>query len=205
MGRQLTPRGIDRKRQLMDFAARRFAEGGYHPTSVAEIVQGMGVGKGVFYWYFDSKESLLLEILKEAQTSLRRAQQAAIGDEADPVRRIEIGIRASMHWLDENRDLSTLTQFAATEQTFAPALRQGAKIAVADVVRHVKDAVAEGRIADADPEVLALCILGVTEQLAKVVLLRREVDPDEVADAAIAFCLEGLTGGTITPASSRLA
>jgi AcrR family transcriptional regulator len=199
--RQLTPRGIDRKRQLMDYAARRFAEGGYHPTSVAEIVHGMGVGKGVFYWYFDSKESLLLEILKESQTSLRRAQQAAIGDEPDPVRRIELGIRASMRWLDENRHLSTLTQFAATEETFAPALRQGAKIAVADVVRHVKDGVAEGRVADTDPEVLALCILGVTDQLAKAVLLRRQVDPDEVADAAIAFCLQGLQPGVVSPAS----
>ena len=29
----------------MDYAAARFAEGGYHPTSVAEIVQGLGVGK----------------------------------------------------------------------------------------------------------------------------------------------------------------
>ncbi|MBW3557793.1 MAG: TetR/AcrR family transcriptional regulator, partial [Actinobacteria bacterium] len=38
----------------MDFAAHRFADHGYHPTSVAEIVQGMGVGKGVFYWYFSS-------------------------------------------------------------------------------------------------------------------------------------------------------
>jgi TetR/AcrR family transcriptional regulator of autoinduction and epiphytic fitness len=198
MSRQLTPRGMDRKRQLMDFAARRFAEGGYHPTSVAEIVQGMGVGKGVFYWYFDSKESLLLEILKEAQTSLRRAQQAAIGDEPDPVRRIESGIRASMHWLDEHRHLSTLTQFAATEETFAPVLRQGAKVAVADIVRHVKEAVAQGRVADADPEVLALCILGVTDQLSKVLLLRRSTDPDEVADSAIAFCLAGLTVGVST-------
>ena len=51
----------------MEFAAARFAEQGYHPTSVAEIVQGLGVGKGVFYWYFSSKEELFLEILKEAQ------------------------------------------------------------------------------------------------------------------------------------------
>ena len=49
MNRRLTQRGKDRRRQLMDFAAHRFAENGYHPTSVAEIVQGMSVGKGVFY------------------------------------------------------------------------------------------------------------------------------------------------------------
>src|SRR3546814_263494 len=35
----------------MAFATSRFAEQGYHPTSVSEIVAGLGVGKGVFYWY----------------------------------------------------------------------------------------------------------------------------------------------------------
>ena len=56
----------------MDVAARKFAENGFHPTSVAEIVAGVGVGKGVFYWYFDSKDQLFLEILHDAQQDLRR-------------------------------------------------------------------------------------------------------------------------------------
>src|SRR4051794_41379869 len=84
MTRRLTTRGRERRAQLMDFAARRFAENGYHPTSVAEIVQGMGVGKGVFYWYFDSKEELLTEILREAQLDLRRRQQLFIAAETEP-------------------------------------------------------------------------------------------------------------------------
>src|SRR4051812_2859772 len=123
MERRLTARGRDRRQQLMDFAAHRFAEGGYHPTSVAEIVQGLGVGKGVFYWYFSSKEELLADILREAQLDLRRAQRAVIAGEPDPVRRIEMGIRSSIGWLDANRHLATLFQFAATETRFAPILR----------------------------------------------------------------------------------
>src|SRR5687767_13231320 len=96
--RRLTPRGRERRRQLLDFAARRFAENGYHPTSVADIVGGLGVGKGVFYWYFDSKEQLFLEILRESQTDLRRAQRDAIAEEGDPVRRLELGVRAAFTW-----------------------------------------------------------------------------------------------------------
>src|ERR1051325_7556517 len=98
VNRRLTQRGKDRRRQLMDFAAERFAENGYHPTSVADIVSGMGVGKRVFYWYFSSKEELFTEILHEAQNDLRRRQQQEIGDEIDPVRRIEGGIRATGGW-----------------------------------------------------------------------------------------------------------
>src|SRR5215211_3402524 len=122
MNRRLTQRGKDRRRQLMEHAAKRFADNGYHPTSVAEIVEGLGVGKGVFYWYFNSKEALMTELLRDAQLDLRRHQQHAIGDEADPLRRIELGIRASFAWFAEHRDLLKLFQLAATEERFAPTL-----------------------------------------------------------------------------------
>jgi AcrR family transcriptional regulator len=196
MNRRLTSRGKERRRQLMDHATGLFAENGYHPTSVAEIVQGLGVGKGVFYWYFQSKEELLVEILREAQHDLRRSQQQAIGDEVDPVRRIELGIRASLAWLAANRRLITLFQFAATEERFAPTLRRGQEVAIADVVPHVKEGIVAGRIRDADPFVLTHAILGVINHLARAFVVERGEPPDDVADAAVAFCLGGLTGDT---------
>ncbi|HVM54250.1 MAG TPA: TetR/AcrR family transcriptional regulator [Acidimicrobiales bacterium] len=194
MERRLTARGKERRQQLMDFAAARFAANGYHPTSVAEIVQGIGVGKGVFYWYFDSKEELFREILKEAHTSMRRAQRVSYGEEPDPVRRIELGIRASLRWLDEHRHMLPLFQFAATEEQFAPAMRRGQEVAVADVVRHIKDGIVDGTIRDVDPEVLANGVLGVTNQLSRMYLRERRSNIDEIADAAVAFCLDGLRG-----------
>jgi AcrR family transcriptional regulator len=177
----------------MAYAAARFAEGGFHPTSVAEIVSGLGVGKGVFYWYFDSKDELFLEILKDAQQGLRRAQQHALGDEPDPMRRIELGIRASMQWFGENRHLANLFQFAATEERFAPALRRGQEIALADAVKHVKDGIVAGEIRDSEPEVLAHAMLGVINHLVRELIHVRGEDPGAVADAAVAFCLGGLS------------
>src|SRR4029450_10671984 len=73
MGKQLTPRGRQRRDQLIADATARFADRVYHDTSVAELVSGLGVGKGVFYWYFESKEQLFVEILREEQLDLRRA------------------------------------------------------------------------------------------------------------------------------------
>ena len=186
----------------MDFAAQRFAANGYHPTSVAEIVDGMGVGKGVFYWYFSSKEELFGEILREAQHDLRRRQQAAIAGVADPVQRITLGIRASMRWMSEQRHLLTLSEFAATEERFRPMLRRGQDVAVADLVRHVKDAIVAGQIVDADPVVVSHAVLGVTNQLARIFVLRRGDPADDIADAAVAFCLGGLVGsrrGAVAP------
>ena len=49
MARRLTPKGARRRRDLMDYAARAVRRGGYHTTSVDHIVNGLRVGKGVFY------------------------------------------------------------------------------------------------------------------------------------------------------------
>ena len=178
----------------MSFAASRFAESGYHPTSVAEIVEGLGVGKGVFYWYFASKEDLFVEILREAQLDLRRYQQRFIADEADPVGRIELGIRATMEWSAANSDLLLLVQFAATEERFAEALRHGREVAVGDAIRHVKEGIVEGSIDDTDPVVLAHAIIGVATQLSWTLVHEQRADPEGVADAAVSFCRYGLLG-----------
>jgi AcrR family transcriptional regulator len=195
MGRQLTPRGQQRRDQLIDFATACFADRGYHDTSVADLVSGLGVGKGVFYWYFESKEQLFAEILREAQLDLRRAQRAAIGDERDPVRRIELGIRSSLAWIEQHPHHDELIRLAATEDRFRPHLQRGEEIALDDLSKHVKDAIVDRGLHDADPEMVAHAILGVVGRLAATFLPGRAASAEAVADAAVAFCLGGLLGG----------
>jgi AcrR family transcriptional regulator len=190
--KKLTPRGSERRRQLMDFATERFATCGYHPTSVAEVVEGVGVGKGVFYWYFDSKEELFLEILRETHADFRRAQMEAIGDEADVLRRIELGIRASIAWLDANRNLLNLFQFAATENRFAPTLQMAQERLFHELSRHVAEGVTEGRLRQTDPELLTHAMLGVLTQLTRSFLHDEDTTADQLADAAVSFCLGGV-------------
>jgi AcrR family transcriptional regulator len=174
--------------------ARLFAERGYHPTSVADIVATLGVGKGVFYWYFASKEELLSELLKASNHELRKRQQQAIGDEADPVRRIELGIRATLGWFAQHREYFAIIQFAATDETFAPVLARNREISIADTIRHLKDGIVDGRIADRDPALLAHAIHGVVAELTRHALIDANLPVDEVADLCVGFCLDGLLG-----------
>jgi len=196
MARRLTARGERRRAQLIDYAARRFAANGYHPTSVADLVDGLGVGKGVFYWYFASKEELFRQILQDAQRDLSWAQRQAVADEPDPVRRIEAGITTTMTWLATNRHLFTLFDFARTEEPFAPIIRQGEDRAVADTLPHVKAGIAAGLIRRSDPLVMAHAMVGVTDHLARVMVLEQGRPADEVADAAITICLQGILSPT---------
>ena len=192
MTRRITQRGRKRRAQLLDIAARQFAERGYHPTSVADIVEAAGVGKGVFYWYFESKEALFTEILRDANISLRRRQQAAIGTEPDPIRRLDLGILASMHWYHEHRYVFNLFQFASSETEFAAILMESQETSLNDAMRHVKEAMAEGRIGDGDPLFLTHAVIGTTGHLARRFIFERNDDPDLVASMASAFVFHGL-------------
>ena len=178
----------------MAYATTRFAENGFHPTSVAEITEGLGVGKGVFYWYFESKDDLLRAILADAQLDLRRRQRAAIVDAPTPTERIERGIRASMEWSIEHRDYFRLFQFAATDDRFSSGLRKGELVAVNDAARTVSEAMAAGAIPEADPVLMSHALLGVHTHLVHLVH-RGVIDPtDDVVEAAVQFCLHGLLG-----------
>ena len=193
MKRKLTQRGRERRQQILDESSRLFAERGYHPTAVAEIVDALGVGKGVFYWYFESKEDLFLEILASSSQDLRRRQQSAIGDEPDPLRRIELGIRASLQWFRDNRHLFNLSQFAATEERFAAVLRQNDAVAIDDITRHLKEAMSDGSIPDQDPTMLAHALVGTTRHLARTYLYHEDRPVELIADVAVRFVIGGLT------------
>jgi AcrR family transcriptional regulator len=195
MPQRLTVRGNKRRTQIIDYAARRFATDGYHETSVADIVNGLGVGKGVFYWYFESKDALLKEILIEAQRDLRRKQRQAIADEPDPLRRISAAIRTSFVWLSSNLHLFLLLEQAKTDEKFYNLVRQGEEMAVADALPHVKAGMDAGIIRRDDPLVIAHAILGVTTSLARLLIVDGKEDPLPAAEKAIAFCMSGVSIG----------
>ena len=205
MARRLTPKGARRRRELMDTAARAFAADGYHTTSVSTIVDGIGVGKGVFYWYFESKDELLEEILTDSLRSMRLAQREAIAGEPDPARRIAQGIRATLRWLSEHRHLFTLIEFARTEERFSAVVRHGDQQLVADALPHVSAGITAGLLRGEDPVILTMAILGVTGHLARVLVLEQGHDTDTVADAAIAFCRQGYVAGANPALTRRIA
>ena len=53
----------ERKIQILDAAMDTFAEKGFHKTRMSDIAETSGLSKGSLYWYFDSKDSIILNLL----------------------------------------------------------------------------------------------------------------------------------------------
>jgi AcrR family transcriptional regulator len=56
-------KGERRKRELLDIAYRMFLAKGYENTSVDDIIAEAGIAKGTYYYYFESKEQMLEEVI----------------------------------------------------------------------------------------------------------------------------------------------
>lgn len=54
----------ERKDQILDAAAAVFAEKGVHESRMDDIVEKSGLSKGSLYWYFESKDEILLGIFE---------------------------------------------------------------------------------------------------------------------------------------------
>lgn len=53
----------ERRIEFIETAQRLFIENGYYNTSVDDMVKEMGVAKGLFYYYFKSKEDLVSQLV----------------------------------------------------------------------------------------------------------------------------------------------
>jgi len=60
-----------RRNEILDIAQQLFYQKGYEQTSIQDILTAVGIAKGTFYHYFDSKQTLLQELVARmvAQTS----------------------------------------------------------------------------------------------------------------------------------------
>ncbi len=55
----------DRKQEFLMAALELFHDKGYEKTTIQDIIDKMGVSKGAFYHYFESKEDILEKIARE--------------------------------------------------------------------------------------------------------------------------------------------
>jgi AcrR family transcriptional regulator len=71
----------ERRSELIAYAQKLFYSKGYESTSVRDIVDEVGVAKGTFYYYFDSKTAVLEAVVDESIAQAQAILQEIVADE----------------------------------------------------------------------------------------------------------------------------
>jgi AcrR family transcriptional regulator len=102
---------VRRSEEILDAAARLFADRGYAAANTQELADMLQVGKGTIYRYFPTKEELFLAAVDRMVHRLTAAIDAAVAQVEEPLDHIAVAI-------------TTYLRFAAQQPEFAELLIQ---------------------------------------------------------------------------------
>ena len=195
-----TEHGLERKEQLLRAAEILFTEKGYGATRISDICTAAGVAKGLFYWYFPTKESLFAELVRTMRHSLRKAQAAAMDPAADAITRICQGTEASVRFMAEHQPYFALLDVERPDQSVAAVMREGSDVYAADLRRLVVEAQEAGEIPDGDPGFSVVGVLGAVSSFGHAHRSGRlDMPIDELARMAGEWVTQALTGRFLRP------
>ena len=120
-----------RRDELLAIAGRLFAERGFKNTTVRDIADAAGILSGSLYHHFDSKESMVDELLDTFQTELWKKYDAIEASDLSPKRKLEAIVRASFEAIGEHRNEVAIFQsdalYLATFERFGYLIERNRK------------------------------------------------------------------------------
>jgi len=185
-------------RQIVEGASSVLFEKGFHRTSIRDIAAACDMSMGQLYHYISSKDDILYLMHRHMQEIWQQHLADARFEEiTDPVARLEYGLRISMKFLSEKRDM---IQFLYTETKYLDRehLRTVLELDDQNVVGFYRHLLSEipacapkGRECDLAANLVAF--MGVFLALRGWNLkLTRAADVDEAVDFLVEFIFRGL-------------
>jgi AcrR family transcriptional regulator len=114
------PVPVDRRAELLSIAAGLFAERGLRATTVRDIADAAGILSGSLYHHFDSKESMVDEILRDFLDSLFGQYTEIVGRGLPPLETLRTIIGTSFTAIHEQRAAVAIYQAEARHLSAQP-------------------------------------------------------------------------------------
>jgi len=162
----LPERTTDRRRDLVDAAARVFARKGFHASRVGDIAEEAGVAHGLLYHYFRSKEEVLETIFRDTwgllvvETGRIEESGLALREQLRRFARIYLG-----SWLIAPDSIRVLVREVARSPEIGERVDEIRDVFLG-LTRMIEAAKGRGEVrANCDPEVATFVVYGALEEI----------------------------------------
>lgn len=185
-----------RRAQLLKASRAVFSHRGYHPSSVADILDEAGVARGTFYNHFTSKQevfqAVLAQVMEEVTGGVRPIDVR--GDIAAQVRgNVRAVVRALLDMGDGARVL--FADAAGLDAEGLVSLAAFYSRAVGRIEQALRTGQQLGIVQPCDPALVAGMVLGmVKEPILLGLLTGKKPDPGALVEAVEHLLLGGVLG-----------
>jgi TetR/AcrR family transcriptional regulator, fatty acid metabolism regulator protein len=190
----------EKRRLILDAAARVFARRGFHTSRVGDIAEEAGVAHGLLYHYFSSKDEVLDTIFREHWTSLLDRLHEVEQDEEAAVEQLRrVAAILLRGWLTEPDVVCVVVREIARSPELASRVEELVR-PIGAIRRIIEQGQRRGEFrADVDASTAAIVFYGgIDELLSAYVLGRLEADESDVAAAerhVVDVLVTGLSAG----------
>jgi AcrR family transcriptional regulator len=192
----MTEQTMTRREQLLDIAARLFAERGFKNTTVRDIADAAGILSGSLYHHFDSKEAMVDELLDSFQTGLWKEYDAIEASDRSPREKLEAVVRVSFDAIDQHHSEVAIFQ---TDAAHLASFDRFAYLEERNVrfrnlwTGLLRDGVAAGELrADLNVELVYRFLRDTVWVAVRWYRPGGDLDPHQVADQYLRILLEGI-------------
>ena len=188
----------DRRTEILRLASHIFAERGFVGATVRDIAEAAGILSGSLYHHFDSKESMLEEILRAMLEGLERQYEVTAAKDVDASTALRemlgIGLRAVVEQRNEIKILHNDYGYFTELERFAFVGEQGHRIM--DLYVQVLDrGVANGEFSsNVDARVAYRAIMGAIFSAVRWFQPDGPMSVEDLADQFADLYIAGLRG-----------
>jgi AcrR family transcriptional regulator len=202
---------VARKREgILDAAARAFARGGYHATTMQDIAREAGYTPPSLYVYFEGKEQIFVELATLLSREFMTAFSEPMPDEAALPERLEILLTRLFATADRYRDAVTTFMVARLSgetllsQGMTSATNQGAHFSsVSLLTTWLRANSKRGELGDRRPEDLGIALAGLAHAFCVQWLSEGKDSVATTVSRIVSVFLYGAIGETRSAKSGR--
>jgi AcrR family transcriptional regulator len=197
--------GDERERAILAAFERLLDERSLHEVSIDDIARGAGISRPTFYFYFASKEAVLLSLLERMLAEADAVRGDLLGRlSEDPAARVRESLSA---YYDVFRAHRAVTRAGADACATSAEVRDVWAQIMERWVQEAATAIEQERARGAAPagpapRDLAIALLLLNERMFQTALAGRApaVDEDDVVDVIVSIWLNAIYGTPTPPA-----
>jgi AcrR family transcriptional regulator len=193
----------ERRQQILEAALAVFAQKGFNAANVSDVAAQAGVSQGTIYWYFESKDELLMAALTSVIEAISISMLEGLAADATAADKLRM-LGASVEQFGEldTRLFPMFLEFWSSSlhreeaaQVWLDLLKRYKEM----LVGVIEEGIANGEFRDVDAEGLVWAVMAALDGLAAYAMLMPDLDMASISRVFVEALLTGLETDTATP------